>query len=211
MNRFGSNSHSGGDRFSSKPQSHEAVCANCGKSCTIPFKPTGDRPVYCSDCFETVGGGSSGGRSSGGRRDSRGGGGRRDSRGGGSDRKEMFSAVCDDCGAPCQVPFKPTGEKPVYCSDCYEKNGGKNGSSESRSDRRSSFSGGGSGGESNSRIEMKLDRIMAMLELLVPQSALKNLPDLSTPVRMPSAPMTDSNGINTTIFKKIDSEDEELR
>lgn len=29
----------------------QAVCSECGKECEIPFKPTGDRPVYCRDCF----------------------------------------------------------------------------------------------------------------------------------------------------------------
>lgn len=29
----------------------EAVCAECGNTCTVPFEPRGDRPVYCSDCF----------------------------------------------------------------------------------------------------------------------------------------------------------------
>lgn len=29
----------------------QAVCAECGKNCEVPFKPTGDRPVYCRDCF----------------------------------------------------------------------------------------------------------------------------------------------------------------
>jgi len=28
-----------------------AICADCQKECTIPFKPSGDRPVYCQDCF----------------------------------------------------------------------------------------------------------------------------------------------------------------
>lgn len=28
-----------------------AVCAECGKECEVPFRPTGDRPVYCRDCF----------------------------------------------------------------------------------------------------------------------------------------------------------------
>ena len=35
--------------------------------------------------------------------------------------KEMFDAVCDECGKPCKVPFKPNGEKPVYCSECFAK------------------------------------------------------------------------------------------
>lgn len=35
--------------------------------------------------------------------------------------REMFEAVCADCGATCQVPFKPTEGKAVYCSSCFEK------------------------------------------------------------------------------------------
>lgn len=30
---------------------HTAICADCKKECSIPFKPSGDRPVYCQDCF----------------------------------------------------------------------------------------------------------------------------------------------------------------
>lgn len=30
---------------------HKAVCADCKKACEVPFKPSGDRPVYCKDCF----------------------------------------------------------------------------------------------------------------------------------------------------------------
>ena len=39
-----------------KPQREyfDAVCANCGKACKIPFQPTNDRPVYCSDCFAAM-------------------------------------------------------------------------------------------------------------------------------------------------------------
>jgi CxxC-x17-CxxC domain-containing protein len=33
---------------------HDAICANCGKSTQVPFVPTGARPVYCADCFQTV-------------------------------------------------------------------------------------------------------------------------------------------------------------
>lgn len=38
------------------------------------------------------------------------------------DRKEMHEAVCDRCGRRCEVPFRPSGSKPVYCSDCFRKN-----------------------------------------------------------------------------------------
>ena len=30
---------------------HKAVCAECNKECEVPFRPTGDRPVYCKECF----------------------------------------------------------------------------------------------------------------------------------------------------------------
>ncbi len=39
---------------------------------------------------------------------------------------EMFNVVCDECGEECQVPFKPSGDKPVYCSRCFEKHDPKN-------------------------------------------------------------------------------------
>ncbi len=50
---------------------------------------------------------------------------------GGFDRnredRQMFSAICDKCGAECELPFRPTGEKPVYCSNCFEKTSGRDG------------------------------------------------------------------------------------
>ncbi|PKM82544.1 MAG: zinc-binding protein [Firmicutes bacterium HGW-Firmicutes-14] len=47
-------------------------------------------------------------------------------RGGGFGRgprtqREMHSATCSACGAETQVPFRPSGERPVYCSDCFTK------------------------------------------------------------------------------------------
>jgi CxxC-x17-CxxC domain-containing protein len=35
--------------------------------------------------------------------------------------REMHDAVCSDCGAKTQVPFKPTEGRPVYCRDCFQK------------------------------------------------------------------------------------------
>lgn len=37
------------------------------------------------------------------------------------DTREMYDVVCADCGTNTQVPFKPDGERPVYCRDCYRK------------------------------------------------------------------------------------------
>ncbi|MEP7158940.1 MAG: CxxC-x17-CxxC domain-containing protein [Chloroflexota bacterium] len=34
--------------------------------------------------------------------------------------RELFEAVCADCGKTASVPFRPTGSKPVYCSDCFQ-------------------------------------------------------------------------------------------
>jgi len=42
----------GGGRDFARPAMHQATCAQCGQSCEVPFKPTGDRPVYCSNCFK---------------------------------------------------------------------------------------------------------------------------------------------------------------
>ena len=30
---------------------HKVICSDCKKECEVPFRPTGDRPVYCKDCF----------------------------------------------------------------------------------------------------------------------------------------------------------------
>ncbi len=33
--------------------------------------------------------------------------------------REMFPAVCAQCGKDTMVPFQPRTDKPVYCSECY--------------------------------------------------------------------------------------------
>jgi CxxC-x17-CxxC domain-containing protein len=33
----------------------------------------------------------------------------------------MFEAICAKCGKKCEVPFRPSPGKPVYCSDCFGK------------------------------------------------------------------------------------------
>jgi len=32
---------------------HQAVCSECGKDCEVPFRPSGDKPIFCSSCFES--------------------------------------------------------------------------------------------------------------------------------------------------------------
>ena len=36
-------------------------------------------------------------------------------------RRQMYPAVCAECGKDTEVPFEPRKDKPVYCSDCYRK------------------------------------------------------------------------------------------
>lgn len=35
--------------------------------------------------------------------------------------REMHQAKCSECGKDCEVPFKPTEGRPVYCRDCFSK------------------------------------------------------------------------------------------
>ncbi len=82
------------------------------------------------------GGKKSGGRSFGGDR-----GGKRGFSGGrDGDRPEMHNAKCSDCGNNCEVPFRPTGDKPVFCSDCF-KNKGSDNSRDSRGGGKRDFGG----------------------------------------------------------------------
>jgi CxxC-x17-CxxC domain-containing protein len=61
---FGGKSFGGGRRFDNdrgdrkfgggfdKPQMHDAICSQCGKPCQVPFRPTGGREIFCSNCFK---------------------------------------------------------------------------------------------------------------------------------------------------------------
>jgi CxxC-x17-CxxC domain-containing protein len=136
---------------------HKAICDECGQSCEVPFKPSGDKPIYCSNCFKGKEN-SSGGRSSG-----------RDFGKDNFREKRMFSAVCDACGQNCEVPFRPTSGKPVYCSKCFDQMGGG-------SDRGSDRGRGGNNksndklGEQIAALNSKLDKI---LEHLLPKPITK--------------------------------------
>jgi CxxC-x17-CxxC domain-containing protein len=91
-----------------KNQLTTVMCADCGEECQIPFVPTTDRPVYCSECFRK--------NKPQENRDDRG------SRYSRDDRKpERFTAECDNCGDVCDLPFKPKFDRPVYCSECFSK------------------------------------------------------------------------------------------
>ncbi|MDD3647761.1 MAG: hypothetical protein PHS44_04675 [Candidatus Dojkabacteria bacterium] len=130
----------------------EAVCDECGNNCQVPFKPSGNKPVYCSRCVEKQSGGQPRGprdRNFDRRRD--------------YGDKQMFTAVCDECGEECEVPFRPTSGKSVYCDRCFKKT--------DKSDKRSS--GGNSGDKEltnqmqklNSKMDTMIERLNALLPL----------------------------------------------
>lgn len=35
--------------------------------------------------------------------------------------RQMYKAVCANCGKECEVPFEPKNGRPVYCNDCFRK------------------------------------------------------------------------------------------
>lgn len=35
--------------------------------------------------------------------------------------RKLYTVMCSECGGEAQVPFKPSGDRPVYCRDCYQK------------------------------------------------------------------------------------------
>ena len=47
---------------------------------------------------------------------------------GGFDRPEMHKATCAQCNTTCEVPFRPNGTRPVYCSNCFKRDDDRGGS-----------------------------------------------------------------------------------
>lgn len=95
-------------------------------------------------------------------------------------RSSMHQAICSECGKTCEVPFRPTGEKPVYCNDCFrsKRTGDSRQSGGSRGFDRSSFGGNRtavSEGIIKEQFEMlntKLDRILKALNPISSAPAL---------------------------------------
>jgi CxxC-x17-CxxC domain-containing protein len=145
MTKFSNNSRSsdkrtgGGRNYGSRSVGentmHEAICANCGDSCEVPFLPKGKKPVYCKKCFKKFGKG--------------------DVEGGLAEEQRMYPATCGNCGNECTVPFRPVQGKPVFCKDCFGKYKGAPSQDHS--------SGTGSIEEQLLSIQTKLDTIIRSL------------------------------------------------
>lgn len=86
-------------------------------------------------------------------------------------RREMHKTVCSSCGKNCEVPFKPTGSKPVYCNECFRKNSGRDDSRrfQDRSPRRPNFERRNESRPQNNEqfeiINRKLDKMLEMLRV----------------------------------------------
>lgn len=154
-NRFSGKSNFGRrDRGGERFQMHKAVCSKCAKECEVPFMPSGDRPVFCSECFEKNGNTSS--RRSGGTNFGR----------SNFNDRPMYSAVCAKCGNSCNVPFQPRTGKPVYCSQCFEnKDDRKNGKDPQQNKDQYK--------EQFTVLNAKLDKI---LKILVPTVSVQSTP-----------------------------------
>jgi CxxC-x17-CxxC domain-containing protein len=83
---------------------------------------------------------------------------------------EMTEVICAKCGRNCEVPFKPTSDKPVYCRNCFKQEGPSdfgnkpsNFSSRERFNRSEPKSGQSS--EELEKINRKLDKIMRALKI----------------------------------------------
>jgi CxxC-x17-CxxC domain-containing protein len=134
--RFG-----GGDRDRGRPQMHDATCSECGRKCQVPFMPSNDKPVYCSECFTNRGGGQTSDRPE-----------RREYEKPRFQDKKMFDAVCATCGRKFELPFKPSEDRPVYCKDCFDKGADSSRSGAKAGDR-----------DQFEALNAKLDRILKIL------------------------------------------------
>lgn len=142
--------------------------------------------------------------SRGGGRDSRDSGGYRGGRDSGRPSfggdREMHDATCSSCGKSCQVPFRPTGAKPVYCSDCFRNQNAREssprryegGNDRNFEQRTSAPSERPQNNEQFDSLNAKLDKILSILENVTAEEVVEELePELVeevTPVKTKRSP-----------------------
>ncbi|MCK5061098.1 hypothetical protein KAR28_00950 [Candidatus Parcubacteria bacterium] len=147
--RFSGDSGRGRSDRSERPRMHQAICSECGKKCEVPFKPNGSKPIFCSDCFSKK-------ESTNNNRFER-----RDSKRSDFRDKKMFDAVCSECGQACEVPFRPTSDKPVFCNNCFGKR--KNSGSSKKNIIATAVIGSDQHKKQFEVLNGKLDEILKML------------------------------------------------
>jgi len=82
------------------------------------------------------------------------------------DKPRLHDAICNECGKDCKVPFRPSGSKPVFCSECFEqKGGGGRDLGRPRFDGRGS--GGGASGPDLSRLTKGIDSLNNKLDQII--------------------------------------------
>lgn len=102
-------------------------------------------------------------------------------------RPQLYDAICSNCGRQCQVPFQPTGDKPVYCRDCFAKMNGRESGNFGRNERLAFTSGNQEGrnqslsGEQLREINIKLDKILTLLGSSV-QHLTEKTQEIESPV-----------------------------
>ncbi len=91
-------------------QDKTLVCKDCGQEFTFTAN---EQEFYASKGFENEPGRCASCRSA-----------RKQQRGFGGRDRQMYPAVCSECGAETTVPFQPTGDRPIYCRDCFQSKRG---------------------------------------------------------------------------------------
>jgi CxxC-x17-CxxC domain-containing protein len=159
----GGRSFGGGNSF--ERQMYKAVCSECGKSCEVPFKPTGLKPVLCSMCFsdQQEGGSRDFGSRDFGSRDF----GSREK----SFEKKMFKAVCESCGDTCEVPFKPVDGKSVFCDNCFRGN-------DKPAKAKESNNGADKYQDQFAQLNSKLDELIRLLKPAVKTEKIKEIDEV---------------------------------
>ncbi len=78
---------------------------------------------------------------------------------------QLYGAVCGKCGTACQVPFKPTGNRPIFCKNCFSQNGSASVSSHVNNVQAPSQNYSGQFNQINAKLD-KIIKILAELELI---------------------------------------------
>ena len=109
-----------------------------------------------------------------------------------NDDREMFQATCSGCGKSCQVPFRPSSGKPVFCDECFVKT--RNGDGPTRSDSRPSYNDRGDRGTRPAPVQSTGNTDVLARQMQVISGKLDTLIDLFSRQSQPakSQPVVES-------------------